>query len=467
MAEPTYEQLRAENAHLKRRVAELEGVVEDLRALVERLQLELEKSQRAAKRQAAPFSKRTPKAAPKRPGRKPGPGYGRHEFRRPPDPDEIDEIHEASLPEQCPGCGASVCETRCQPQYQVDLPQRPIYRQFNVHFGRCEGCGKAVQGRHPLMTSTAVGAAGCGLGANAQAAAVFLNKRLGVSYGKIAELFGQVFGIPVTRGALAQIGLRNGRKCEPAYEQIRESVRGSPYVVPDETGWRIAGGPAWLHVLVGRDATCYEVARNRGGEVAAGVLGWDYRGLLIRDGWSPYDNFEHARHQLCLDHPLRRCQRLLETATRGAVRFPRAVMDVLTAALRVRDRHQAGEVSDHGRLVAAGRLRERLRRLAAPVKAHAANERLAAHLQGYLDHWFTFLRVPGLDATNWRAEQAIRPAVVNRKVWGGNRTLNGARTQSVLMSVLTTCYQQAHDAIAFLRNVLCSPSPCLLQLEER
>jgi transposase len=467
MAEPTYEQLREENARLKRRVAELERVVEELRALVEQLRLELEKSQRAARRQAAPFSKRTPKAAPKRPGRKPGPDYGRHEFRRPPDPQQIDEIHEAPLPEQCPGCGGSVCETGCQPQYQVDLPQRPISRQFNVHFGRCAGCGQAVQGRHPLMTSQAVGAAGSGLGPNAQATAVFLNKRLGVSYGKIADLFGKVFGIRVSRGALAQIVLRCGRRGEPAYEQIRQSVRGSPDVVPDETGWRIGGRSAWLHVLVGQDATCYEVARNRGGEVAAGVLGWDYPGFLIRDGWSPYDKFVSARHQLCLDHPLRRCRRLLETATRGAVHFPRAVIDVLTVALRIRDRHQAGEISDHGRFVAAGRLRERLRRLVGPVKTHAANERLAAHLEAYLDHWFTFLQVPGLDATNWRAEQAIRPAVVNRKVWGGNRTPDGARAQSVLMSVLTTCYQRAYDAMAFLRNMLCSPSPCLLQLEGR
>lgn len=467
MAEPTYEELRAENrqlregnARLNRRVAELERVVEELRQ-------ELEKSQRAAKRQAAPFSKNPPKAAPKRPGRKPGPDYGRHEFRRPPEPHKLDETHEALLPEECPGCGGAIGETGCRPQYQVDLPQRPIYRQFNVHLGRCKGCGKAVRGRHPLMTSQAVGAAGSGLGPTAQAVTVFLNKRLGVSYGKIAEVFARVFGIRVSRGALAQIVLRSGRKCEPAYEQIRQSVRGSPSVVPDETGWRIGGGPAWLHVLVGRDATCYEIARSRDGETAAGVLGWDYSGFLIRDGWAPYDHFVHARHQLCLDHPLRRCQRLLETAARGAVRFPRAVMDVLTAALRVRDRHQAGEISDHGRLVAAGRLCERLRRLVTPVKTHAANERLAAHLEAYLDHWFTFLRVPGLDATNWRAEQAIRPAVVNRKVWGGNRTPNGARAQSVLMSVLTTCHQQAHDALAFLRNALCSPSPCLLRLEGR
>jgi transposase len=48
---------------------------------------------------------------------------------------------------------------------------------------------------------------------------------------------------------------------------------------------------------------------------------------------------------------------------------------------------------------------------------------------------FTFLAVPGLGATNWRAELAIRFGVILRKVWGGSRTWAGARAQSVMMSV--------------------------------
>jgi len=47
-----------------------------------------------------------------------------------------------------------------------------------------------------------------------------------------------------------------------------------------------------------------------------------------------------------------------------------------------------------------------------------------------------------VQATNWRAEQAIRPAVVNRKSWGGNRTDHGAEVQQTLMSVIRTSRQQ-------------------------
>ncbi len=73
-------------------------------------------------------------------------------------------------------------------------------------------------------------------------------------------------------------------------------------------------------------------------------------------------------------------------------------------------------------------------------------------------HLFTFLRHERVDATNWRAEQALRPAVVNRKVWGGNRTDAGARAQSVLMTVLQTAKLLGIDSMRFLSRLLCAPA---------
>ena len=109
---------------------------------------------------------------------------------------------------------------------------------------------------------------------------------------------------------------------------------------------------------------------------------------------------------------------------------------------------------EHGLAVARGRLYHRLLDLVWPAKAHAGNERLAAFLWDHRDDLFTFLAEPGLDATNWRAEQALRPAVVNRKVWGGNRTWAGARAQAVLMSVWRTCWQQGRSALDLLSQLL-------------
>ena len=72
-------------------------------------------------------------------------------------PPVIDETYEAPLPERCPQCGGAGEFSHLDRQYQVEIPRRPIYRQFNVAVGRCPCCTKRVQGRHPLQTSNALG----------------------------------------------------------------------------------------------------------------------------------------------------------------------------------------------------------------------------------------------------------------------------------------------------------------------
>jgi len=86
-------------------------------------------------------------------------------------------------------------------------------------------------------------------------------------------------------------------------------------------------------------------------------------------------------------------------------------------------------------------------------------ERFATHLAVEFPWVFTFLLDPAIHATNWRAEQALRPAVVTRKVWGGNRTARGAQTQQVLASLLRTMQQRELDAAALLTDILRAPEP--------
>jgi len=69
--------------------------------------------------------------------------------------------------------------------------------------------------------------------------------------------------------------------------------------------------------------------------------------------------------------------------------------------------------------------------------------------------------IAGLDATNWRAELAIRFGVILRKVWGGSRTWACARAQAVLMSVWRTCWQQGRSALDFLSQLLRGKSVAL------
>src|SRR5437016_1244071 len=87
-----------------------------------------------------------------------------------------------------------------------------------------------------------------------------------------------------------------------------------------------------------------------------------------------------------------------------------------------------------------------------------SNRRLAKHLRHEEPWLFTFLHCPGIEATNNAAERALRPAVVARKTWGGNRTENGAKTQQILISIITTCRQQGRDSFDQITDLFLSPT---------
>lgn len=430
--------------------------VAELKAQVEQLTRLLEHYQRTAKRQAAPFAKNPPQEHPKTPGRKRGRRHGRHGHRPVPPPEQINETLEAPLPDACPECGGEVHETHVDHQYQTEIPRQPIVRQFNIHCGQCQDCGEPVQGRHPLQTSDALGAAASQLGPDAQAAIAYLNKRAGLSHGKIAHALQTLFGINLSRGASAQIVLRTGQRLRPAYQEIQQQLANAAVITPDETGWRIGGHTVWLHAWVGDDGlTCYHIDPQRGSDALQRVLGGvDWSGTFVHDGWAPYDQFQEACHQQCQAHVLRRAHELEEAATGRAKVFPRQVIELFKESLAVRDGFAQRRPSDAVRQRVHEDFTQRLLDLTEQPRANAANNRLAAHLYGHGEQWFMFLLDPTIPATNYRGEQAIRPAVVNRKVWGGNRTAAGAQAQAITMSVLQTCRQQALDAFTYISQTL-------------
>lgn len=277
--------------------------------------------------------------------------------------------------------------------------------------------------------------------------------------GKTAAVLREVCGISITRGGVAQALARLGERCGPSYLALVRSVRNSLMVVMDETGRRVGGVRAWLWVAATVLVTVYAIRPGRGFEEAAELIGKDYTGRLVRDGWGPYRRFKKARHQTCAAHLLRRCEELLETARGRGREIPRAVKAILLDALNLRDRRDAGEVGEQDFQAALAGLEKRLRaQLARPVSgSDTAQGRLLRHLHREFSALFTFLSEPGLPATNWMAEQALRPAVVSRKVWGGNRTWRGARHQEWLMSVLRTSRQQHKDPGTILADLLRAP----------
>ena len=422
----------------------------------ERLQQQLDTARRAGFRQAAPFAKDRPQGRGGRPGRRAGARYGRQACRR--RPAQVDETHAAPVPAACPDCGGAIEVTRVASQYQEEIPEvRPVVRRFDIEVGHCSQCQRRVQGRHALQTSDALGAAGAQLGPGVVALVVELHTEMGVPLAKVAHVLRTTFGLQVTPGGLAHLLHRTARDAAPTYTALCEQVRNSPVVTPDETGWRVGAISHWLWAFVTPETTVYAICPGRGFDDATTVLGADFAGVLVRDGWVSYRCYRAALHQSCLNHLLRRCKELQEDHPDSL--WAGQVQAVLQTGLAVRDRCNDGELSEHGLASVRGRLVARLGRLIdAPPPLDDA-ERFARHLATEFAAVFLFLWDLSVDATNWRAEQAIRPAVVIRKVCGGNRTRHGADSQQVLASVVRTARQRDLDLPPLIATMLRAADP--------
>jgi transposase len=447
---------------LERRIESLEKQLERALAEIERLRKQLEEALRANKRSAAPFSKGDPKPDPKPPGRKPGAAYGQRATR--PVPSRVDEQIHVPLPPRCPRCQGPIIRKSTEPQYQEDIVRMTIVRRFDVEVGTCACCGRPVQGRHPLQTSDALRVGEVQVGPEALSMAAVLNKELGLSHERTARVLELGYGLKWSRSGVCRALERLGNLAAPTYRQLQSTLRQSPVVWVDDTGWRVNARPQNLRVLLSEQVTVYVIEPHRGYAEAAAILGEDYAGFLVHDGARCFYGFAQAFHQSCLEHLIRRCREMIQIASPAAAQFPLAVKTLLQRGLQLRHRHQQGGLSDHGLAVATGRLEAQLDRLLDRQFRCPENRRLAKHLRHEQPHLFTFLRCPGLQATNNFGERAIRLMAMARKTWGGNRTFNGARTQQILASVLRTCWQQGKSAFDQLVELLRSARPILLEI---
>ena len=451
-----HETLQTQHEKLQTQHEKLQTQHEKLQAQLAELRQSLARSERAGKRQAAPFSKNQPKKVRKKRGRKSGAQHGTHGHRPSPDPAAIDETYDVPLPEQCPHCGGhEFHDLDSKVQFQEELPRQPLRRQFTMHSGTCCTCGQRIHSRHPLQTSTASGVCASQLGPDAQAAIVYLNKHAGMSYGKISDALDKLHGIKISRGGCAQIVLRAADRLEPALIEIQEKLRVSQYLTPDETGWRLGGRTVWLHCWVGDDgATCYAIDPKRSANALQRVIGIHWSGNMTHDGASTYDRFEEACHQQCVDHGIRRARGLVDKHPNNAA-FPLRVIQIFTDALALRDRYLAGEVNEatlyrwHEEYV--------VQLLAVSMKRYRTPEYItfANHLYDHGEQWLLFLIDPAIPATNHRAEQGLKTPIVNRKTFGGNQDPAGARAQATHSSVLHTCKNRTLDFVSFVSEALC------------
>ena len=300
--------------YLERLVVEQAALIESLRELIEfqaaRIAvLEKQLGQDSSNSSKPPSSdgvgprkKRAERRAEARAvGRKPGkqPGTPGASLRRR-DPHDT-TVH---VPKCCGGCGNGLDEAvvvGTEVRQVIDLiPARVHVTEHVVERRRCS-CGLETAGVFPDTARAAT----C-WGPEVRALALYLMDRQHLPVARCAELLADVLGVPVSTGWLCGLQLEAAARLAPFLDEVRGQLVVAAVLCADETGTALTTGKAWVHTIATGLLTLLAAHPKRGVEALTdmGILG-AYEGVVVHDGWRPYEKLGNFDHAQCGAHFLR------------------------------------------------------------------------------------------------------------------------------------------------------------------
>ncbi len=433
----------------------LVGRLEAALARIDELEKRLARYERPAKtpdNSSLPPSKgqKSNQPPPPKPPRKSRPGFGR---ALEPNPDRVVD----SRLDTCPHCAAAwphAAQTPHQVYDRIELPVpglvpgiKPDVTRVRLFGGRCACCGGRAVAAAPAGQEP-----GSPFGKSIEALVVYLHYAQAIGLERLACLFGEIFGLSISEGALCNILARAQVPLAAAAQAIEARVKAAAVVASDETSVRVMKKTHWEWVFVTTYAVLHIIRPSRGADVVRALFGNVRPRVWISDSLGSQRG--HADlWQVCLAHLLRDAQYAIDCGDAG---FAQAFKRLLLRAIAIGRRRESLRDSTLARYRAD--LDRRLDRILALPRHGQAAEKLRRRIARDRAHLFVFVTDRAVAATNNACERALRPSVIFRKVTNGFRSEWGAQTYAAFRSVVSTAKANRRAVLDDLRRVLATPA---------
>jgi transposase len=365
-------------------------------------------------------------------------------------------------PVACRRCGRGLDGTDPQPlRHQVwELPEiRPDVTEYQRHRLRC-ACG--VWTCAPLPAGAPAGQAGPRL----TAFAGLLMACFRQSKRRAAHFLGLVLNQPACAAWLVTLQNRAAAAVTPAYDELARQLPTQAVLHADESPTKQGPLRAWVWTFVAAAFTFFACRTSRGADVPRQLLGGTFAGVIHCDRARMYWALG-GRLQWCWAHLRRDFQALCDgpraTGRRLGHDLLRPTRELFALWRKVRD----GTLSRDD-------FRERMRPVRARVQEYLLRGYYNPLVSGFCkelwehrDRLWTFVEVEGVEPTNNAAEQALRHAVIWRKLSFGTQSASGSRFVERLLTVVETCRRQRRNALTWLTAAVEAhlnhqPTPSLL-----
>lgn len=442
-------------------VLELQATVNHLKTKIEELEHRLNQTSKNSSKPPSsdrPLSRKARKILErerkKRSSRSAGGQPGHEGKTRQMAPAEDVNQHFEYLPESCNRCGESFTGSEEQVgspliHQKWELPEvEPLISEHRQLRLCCPNCGEAQLAKLPEGMTTSA------FGPRLEAHIAVLAGVYRLSRRQSAQIVEEVFGIPISIGAVDSVLMRTSDLLADPYLKLQEAIRQAEVVHVDETSWLLKGHNQWLWTATTSLYACFLIDPSRGQKVAKELLGQDFGRVAVTDRYRGYLWLDALHRQLCWAHLIRQFVSLSERD--GAPgRLGRKLVKEADKVFVLHRKHLEGEKS-------LKRLKQELQ----PVKEgihelldqgsrsrHKKTRRFCIDLLGDWDSLWLFTQNSDIPITNNAAERALRHSVIMRKLQFGTWSHKGSRWIERICSVRETCRLQDRSALNYLTEV--------------
>ena len=470
MQQRTIDVLSEDIGRLKRQISRLKAALGEARGEVDwlrRRNTELEKlvtkdSHNSSRPPSTdpPWAKRT-KSLRRPSGKRPGgqPGHAGHTLRLTQTPQRV----VTHRPARCRHCACSLAGARAggvERRQVVELiPARLRVTEHRAEVVRCSSCGRRTKAGFPSGVTAAVQ-----YGPSLMARALYLHDYQLLPYARAAEAMRELFGCAMSAGTLSSAVRRCATGLAETEMKIKKGLRRSPIIHADETGLRVKGKLAYVHVASNERLTHYaaDVRRGKAAIDEIDILP-SYRGTCVHDGWFSYTHYSNCRHALCGAHLLRELtyfEELSEVTKAWAAPLKELLLEMKGVAEREGAPVPAWEVEEltarYDRRVAEGQEAQPPPDIP-PLACRQAHS-LLRRLERRKEELLRFLSDPAVPFDNNLAERDLRMVKLQQKVSGCFRTGEGARRFCRIRSYVSTTRKQGRGVLAALEGA-CKGEP--------
>ena len=422
------EQLKLENEFLKARIRELEALL---------AQYENAHTPPSLRRGRNIKKGKTDKG-------KPGQKAGHKGVTR---PSAIPDSQVEVTADRCPDCGAELAlPFRFESKIIEEIPEpQPVtVTEYKIAHYVCPCCRKEVVACNPNCPHEGK------FGNNVIAQATLMRYEDRLPHRKIQDALKRMHGLLLSPATIFDLTRRAGEAVRPEYDAILERIRGAPILYVDETGIHVQGEKHWIWTFTTPFETFFVIRKSRGTNVLIEVLTRKFKGIIVCDGWKPYARFT-KRLQRCWAHLLRESKDLSEKFDE-AVPLHEALKELYESLTKSLECDPPPEV----RIKIWQSAREALQHWIDREYLEMKVQKFIGEIYNGFDYWFTFILNPDVEPTNNRAERALRPHVVLRKILGTLRNSKGTAIHERIMTALATWGQRGLDCLQMLTIRLAS-----------